>query len=366
MILHYQAYWDGQEQHNLLDVLSSLNLSMFSGHFVDDAEALLERMFSNRRALVVSNGTAALHIALACLGVGKDDEVIVPAISYAATALAPLYVGATPVFADVRRDTWTLDIDSCERLLSPKTRAIIFVNLFGTSGNLSEFTEWCKERDIKLIQDAAQSLGTCLGGRLVGSEGDATCFSFFETKTVSVGEGGAVLLRQSAPIEVGRRLRHHGMDDATGSRSVSSLGFNYKMSELQAACLVAQLTKLETVSARRRKFGNILRKCLENSVELQSKPENEETCWDKVVFTLGDEQYRKQIERKVYDLPIRRYLNRPLSDEPVFANCPRDDDLAAAKTFCMRHLIVQCSPVFNDEEIRIAGTTLSEDIKACQ
>lgn len=363
MSVHYQPLWGRAEEANLQDLFRRLQLSMFSGHYVTEAERMLCGAFADSQALVVNSGTAAIHTALACLGVGPGDEVVVPAVSYPATALAPIYVGAEPVFADIRSDTWTLDAESCGRVLSSKTRAVIFVNLFGTSGNLVEVWQWCRQHDIRLIQDAAQSLGTLVDGHLLGLEGDAACFSFFETKTASVGEGGAVLLRNSVPLEVGRRLRHHGMDDAAGSRLVSSVGFNYKMAELQAACLVAQLSKLPTIAARRHAHGTIVRAALKPSAILQSTPSGEETCWDKVGFLLSDETQRERTEYFYHRLGLRRYLSRPLSDEPVFSECRRDGDLPVACDFCRRHLIWQCSPVFDTERVRVAAQQVGDALQ---
>jgi perosamine synthetase len=277
--------------------------------------------------------------------------VIVPAVSYAATALAPLYVGAKPVFADVTREDLTLDPKSCERLLTSSTRAIVFVHLYGTSGTLYEIVDLCNRHGLRLIQDCAQSLGTRLSGRLVGGEGDATCFSFFETKTVSVGEGGAVLIKDEESLEKGRRLRHHGMDVASGCRNIELLGYNYKMSELQAAASLAQLGRLDRLAQLRRKFATVVQTAFKATVELQKTPDGEVTCWDKVCLLFKDGESRERARRLAKPLGARRYLYRPLCDEPLFQGCRHDSSLTNARAFCDRHLVIQCSPVFDKPEL---------------
>jgi len=329
---------------------------MFTGGFTHLLEEHLGKLFPGHHSLALNSGTAALHVALACTGVQPEDEVIVPAVSYAATALAPLYVGARPVFADVDARTLTLAPESCERVISPRTRAVIFVHLFGTSGTLDDIIRLCNRHGLRLIQDCAQSLGTEQSGHLVGGEGDAACFSFFETKTVSAGEGGAVLLRDKGSLEKGRRLRHHGMDVAGGSRAVELVGHNYKMCELQAAVTLAQLCKLERIAGLRREFAAIVRSALGPAVSFQETPRREATCWDKICLLFPDHESRERAEELAEPLKVRPYLSRPLCDEPVFEGCRSDPRLRACRRFCDNHLVVQCSPVFEKRDLHRACT----------
>jgi len=348
----YRAWWGNEEKQILESVVTCSALSMFSGSFVSSLEEHLTAMFPGYHALAVNSGTAALHLALECIGIRPGDEVIVPAVSYAATALAPLYVGAKPVFADIVEGSFTLDPMSCERVISSRTRAVIFVNLYGTTGTISEVVDLCKRHDLKLVQDCAQSFGTRMSGRLVGAEGDASCFSFFETKAISTGEGGAVLLRNRESIEKGRRLRHHGMDVNTGCRTVKLMGYNFKMCELQAAVTLAQLSKIERLVQLRRDFAHVVRSALEAVVLLQQVPINETTCWDKICFLLKDPMERKDAESLGKSLGVWRYLSRPLCDEPVFEGCLSDSKLMTTRDFCDRHLVIQCSPVFDEHGLR--------------
>ena len=358
----YKAWWGKEEKKNLESVAACTALSMFSGNFVSSLEERLTALFPGYHALAVNSGTAALHLALECIGIRPGDEVIVPAVSYAATALAPLYVGAKPIFADVIEGSFTLDPMSCERIISSRTRAIIFVNLYGTTGTISEIVDLCKRHDLKLVQDCAQSFGTRLSGRLVGAECDVTCFSFFETKTISTGEGGAVLFRNEESIEKGRRLRHHGMDVSIGCRTVKLVGYNFKMCELQAAVTLAQLSKIERLVQLRRDFASVVRSALEPVVLLQQAPINETTCWDKVCFLLKDLVERKGTESLGKSHGVRRYLSRPLCNEPVFEGCLRDPNLATTRDFCDRHLVIQCSPVFDEHGLRMLSRDFARQI----
>lgn len=358
----YKALWGKEEIKNLDLVAACTALSMFSGNFVSSLEERLAALFPGYYALAANSGTAALHLALECIGIRPGDEVIVPAVSYAATALAPLYVGAKPVFADVIDGCFTLDPKSCERILSSRTRAIIFVNLFGTTGNISEIVDLCKRYDLKLVQDCAQSFGTQLSGRLVGGECDVACFSFFETKTISTGEGGAVLFCNKDSLEKGRRLRHHGMDVSTGCRAVRLVGYNFKMSELQAAVTLAQLSKIGHLAQLRRDFARVVRSALESVVLLQQAPINEITCWDKVCFLLKDIVERNGAESLGKSLGVRRYLSRPLCDEPVFEGYVRDPHLDSTRDFCDRHLVIQSSPVFDKHSLEMLSLDFARQL----
>lgn len=212
--------------------------------------------------VAVSNGTAALHIAAMAAGIGPGDEVITTPITFAASANCILYCGGTPVFADIDPDTYNIDPASIRRCITPRTKAVIAVDFTGQAAALDEIRAICKEHDLILIEDAAHSIGTCYNGQPVGSVADMTTFSFHPVKTVTAGEGGAVttnskelydklVLAHSHGITRDRSQMVHPTDAAWYNEQVD-LGYNYRMTDFQAALLISQLDKLEAFKLRRK------------------------------------------------------------------------------------------------------------------
>lgn len=215
-----------------------------------------------RYAVAVSNGTAALHLAAMTAGFQEGDEVIVSPITFAASANCILYCGARPVFADINPETYNIDPQSIEKCITPRTRGIVAVDFTGQSIEQDAIREICEKHGLVLIEDAAHAIGTRYQGKPVGSMADMTCFSFHPVKTVTAGEGGAVTTDDSEKYHRLLRLRAHGITrnreemvhptDALWYNEQVELGFNYRMTDIQAALLLSQLNKL-TAFAKRRK-----------------------------------------------------------------------------------------------------------------
>ena len=211
-----------------------------------------ERAFAShcgvRHAVATSSGTTALHAALLAAGIGPGDEVIVPSFTFIATATSVSMCGARPVFADVDDRTFTLDPASAERLLTPKTRALVGVHLFGQPFDISALSGLCREHDLLLIEDAAQAHGAAFQGRRVGSFGSLGCFSFYATKNMTTGEGGMVTTDDAELADRVRLLINHGQSE---KYLHTRLGYNYRMTDMGAAMGLVQLGKLEGMNARR-------------------------------------------------------------------------------------------------------------------
>ncbi len=231
------------------------------GPKISELEEELCRVTGARYAVACSNGTAALHMACMAAGITKGDEVIVSSLTFAASANCVLYCGATPVFADIREDTYNIDIESIKEKITPRTRAIIAVDFTGQAVQLKEILALCREHRLLLIEDAAHSLGTKYMGRPVGSIADITTFSFHPVKTVTCGEGGActtnnteialnLALLRSHGITRNKDIERHPSDDPWYNEQVL-LGFNYRMTDFQAAMLLSQLKKLDRFVAAR-------------------------------------------------------------------------------------------------------------------
>jgi perosamine synthetase len=223
-----------------------------AGKFVSRFEALFAEHCGVEHAIAVSNGTAALHVALVALGIGPGDEVIVPTLTFIATANAVAYTGATPVFADSEPVTWNVDPNAVAAAITPRTKAIVPVHLYG---HPADFDAIAAVADgIPIIEDAAEAHGALYKGRPVGSLGLAGTFSFYGNKIVTTGEGGIVVTSDAELARRIRVLRDHGMEP--GRRYWHPvLGFNYRLTNLQAAVGVAQLERFEEILAAKRRVS---------------------------------------------------------------------------------------------------------------
>lgn len=215
-------------------------------------------------AVAVSNGTAALHIAAMAAGISDGDEVIVSPITFAASANCVLYCGGTPVFADIDNETYNIDPASIREHITDKTKALVAVDFTGQATAHDEIQAICKEHNLIFIEDAAHAIGTKYNGKPIGSIADMTCFSFHPVKTVTSGEGGAVTTNDEALYQKLLLLRNHGItrnqeemvhptDDPWYNEQVT-LGYNYRLTDMQAALLISQLNKLPLFSARRKEI----------------------------------------------------------------------------------------------------------------
>lgn len=231
--------------------------------------AAFEKSFAERHqtkhALATTSCTTALHLALATLGIGPGDEVIVPAFTWIATANAVMYCGAKPVFADVRRDTYNIDPEDVVRRVTPRTKAIIPVHLFGLCSDMDALRAVIPA-GVKIIEDAACASGAAYKGTPAGGLGDFAAFSFHPRKTITTGEGGMLTTNNPNGAEVANMLRNHGASLSEEQRHFGSrpyllpefnlLGFNYRMTDLQGAVGLVQLGKLDHFLAERRQWAN--------------------------------------------------------------------------------------------------------------
>ena len=234
------------------------------GPKIVELEKKLCEVTGAKYAVAVCNGTAALHLAAMTAGFGPGDEVIVSSITFAASANCVRYCGATPIFADINNETYNIDPECIRKLITPKTKGIVAVDFTGQATELDEIRKICKEHNLILIEDAAHAMGTKYNGQPVGSIADMTCFSFHPVKTVTCGEGGAITTNDEALYRHLARLRTHGITrnpeemvhptDAAWYNEQVELGFNYRLTDFQAAMLISQLKKLPKFSARRKEI----------------------------------------------------------------------------------------------------------------
>ena len=258
------------EKQEVMDTLSGTWLS--KGPKVQIFQRDFAAYVQSPRALALSSCTAALHLALLAAGVGEGDEVIVPSLTFVATANAVVYVGAKPVLVDVEPDTLLISLAAIERALSPRTRALIPVHLYGRPCPMGPLMELARSRKLAVIEDAAHAVGTEDEGRKIGSIGDFTCFSFYATKNICTGDGGMVTCRDDVDsvnrMEV---LSLHGMSTDAWKRfspegnpvwGMVDVGYKYNMMDLQAALGIQQLKRLEGFLTQRRELVEHYRRLL--------------------------------------------------------------------------------------------------------
>src|SRR6266849_8650115 len=231
-----------EEMANVMEAMRSgwiSSLGAFIGQFERDFAAVC----GVAHGVAVANGTTALHLALVAAGVGPGDEVIIPSLTFVATANVVHYCGATPMFADSDPETWQLDPAKLEARITPRTRAIIPVHLYGHPCDMDAILELSARRGLAVVEDAAEAHGAEYRGRRVGAVGTVGCFSFYGNKIITTGEGGMCVTDDAALAERLRLLRDHGMDPKRPYWH-EVVGYNYRMTNLQAAVGVAQVKRL--------------------------------------------------------------------------------------------------------------------------
>ncbi|MDP3184549.1 MAG: DegT/DnrJ/EryC1/StrS family aminotransferase, partial [Anaerolineales bacterium] len=242
------------------------------GKYIPEFEQGFADFCGVRHGIAVSNGTAALHLALVALGIGPGDEVIIPTLTFIATANAVRYTGATPVFADSEPETWNLDPQDVARRITPHTRAIIPVHVYGHPANMAPILDLAKQHNLHVIEDAAEAHGARYQGKRVGSLGEINAFSFYGNKIITTGEGGLLTTDEDALAEKVRFLRDHAMSPEKRYWH-TEVGFNYRMTNLQAALGVAQMERIEEFIARKRWIAESYNQGLREVAAIRLPPE---------------------------------------------------------------------------------------------
>lgn len=254
-----KPWFDEEEQAAVLEPLASG--WVVQGPKVQAFESLFATYIGTPNAVACTSCTTALHMALTALGVGRGDEVLVPAFTWVASANAVMYCGATPVLCDISLDTFNLDPADMAARVTGRTRALMPVHLFGLPADMEAVTHLAKTRGLKVVEDAACGLGARIAGRHVGTLGDFGAFSFHPRKAITTGEGGMVVTSDADRADELRSLRDHGASRSDRARhegrrgfllpEFDVLGFNYRMTDVQGALGVAQMGKVERIQARR-------------------------------------------------------------------------------------------------------------------
>lgn len=280
-----------QEISNVLECVTSGWISS-QGRFISKFEEAFADYLGGGHTIAVSNGTVALQLGLTALGIGRGDEVIVPDFTFGASINAIIHAGATPVLADVDLETWTIDLSELERLITPRTKAIMPVHIYGQPARIDEIKAMADAKGLLIIEDCAESLGATYKGRRVGLDGDCACFSFFANKSITTGEGGMVVFKDAEVAQRARVLRDHGMSP-TKRYWHEYAGFNFRMTNMQAAIGVAQMDRIDELLDRKKLIFQTYDSLLSGVESLSLLPSNdwsENSNWLYTLILTGHEE----------------------------------------------------------------------------
>ena len=311
----------GNEFNYLCDAFLSTWISS-TGEYINRFEKDFSSYCGTKHGIAVSNGTVALHLALLALNIGEGDEVIIPDLTFAATINAVLHARATPVIVDVEQDSWCIDPIEIEKAITPKTKAIIPVHVYGQPCDMDKIMSIAKKHNLKVIEDAAEAHGAEYKGKKVGSFGDIACFSFFANKIITTGEGGMCLTNDDTLNDRMRVLRDHGMNKKKKYWH-DEVGYNYRMTNLQAAIGCGQLERIEQILESRSEIERKYKSTLNDNeiIIFQNELSNQKkVVW--MVSVLSQKKIEIMNLLKESNLDVRPFFY-PLSSMPLYAKYAR-------------------------------------------
>jgi perosamine synthetase len=321
-----------------------------AGEFIERFEHAFAEFCGARYAVACCNGTAALHLALLCAGIGPGDEVILPALTYVACANMVVACGATPILVDSEPGTWNLDPDAVAAAVSDRTRAILAVHLYGHPADVDALRAVANRHGLRLVEDAAEAHGAVYRGRPVGSLGDVGAFSFFGNKIVTTGEGGMVVTDDQEVAQRARLLRGQGQDPDRRYWHVVR-GFNYRMTNVAAAIGVAQLERADWHLARRRELAAHYREALEPVAGVELAPQADwarPAHWMTCVRLTDGAPDRADVMRALDERGIEtRPVFHPLHELPIYADAAAPGSFPIAEDLGARALCLPTSATFD-------------------
>jgi len=337
-----------------------------AGKYVRDFEAAVGKYCNMPYALAVSNGTVALHLALDALGIGPGDEVIVPDLTFAASINSIIYTGATPVIVDIETDSWNIDPIATEAAITDKTKAIMPVHLYGLPANMDAMSAIAKKHNLLLIEDAAEAIGSIYKGKPAGSMSDASTFSFYGNKTITTGEGGMILFKDKAVYEKAMVLRDHGMSKDKRYWH-EHVGYNYRLTNVQAAIGCAQMERVEAIVDRKIKIANAYIKELSSipSFTLQaSYPDVTSTFW--LVTVLLDDSMELSRDALIEKLKMNGIETRPvfypLHEMPPYQKYVRNQSYPNTEKVSRQGICLPSYLELKDEEIALICQIMKQQV----
>jgi perosamine synthetase len=333
-----------------------------SGYYLDKFKHDFSAFCNRKYALATSNGTTALHLALIGLGIGPGDEVIVPTFTFVATAAVVRHVGATPVFVDSKEEDWTLDEKMLDKVKTPRTKAIISVDIYGVPCDYDYIEKWCKKNKVFLIEDAAEAHGGKYKNRMVGSFGDISCFSFYGNKIITTGEGGMCLTNNPKLYEKMRVLKHHGMLQA-GVYLHKIVGYNYRMTNIQAAIGCAQFERIDSFIKKRKDHDLLYKELLKDVPGISFQPIKSTATpsywFFNVIVSKNVDLIRKLLSEKGIET---RPLFIPLHSQKVYKEFSKGKKFPVADNLHKSGLTLPSSPKLTNSDLKYIANSLKEII----
>lgn len=323
-----------EEKNNLLEAIESGWISS-KGKFIEEFENSFAQYCNVSYGIATSNGTTALQLALKALGVGRGCEVIVPSLTFVATANAVTYTGAKPVFADAHPDYWCVNPEEIEAKVTEKTKAVISVHLYGHPCDMDAIMDVAQDRGLFVIEDAAEAHGAQYKKKKVGGFGDVNCFSFYGNKIITTGEGGMCLTDDESLYEKMKILRDHGTNPRKHYWH-DVLGFNFRMTNMQAAVGCAQVKKLDEFIVRKRGLAHRYNSNLAGVEGIATPPE---MPWARSVYWMYSILVEKEFKVGRDELMLKlkengvesRPMFNPVNTLPIYEtadDCPVADELS--------------------------------------
>lgn len=351
-----------RELHDIGDEIkkavdSSINGTMFIlGPHVKKFEEESARYLGCKYAVGVASGTDALHLALKAIGIKDGDEVITTPFTFIATAEAVVYCGAKPIFVDVDKETFNIDVNQIESKITDKTKAILPVHLFGNPSNMDEIINIAKRYNLKVVEDCAQSFGATYKGVHTGNIGDVGCFSFFPSKNLGCyGDGGLVTTNDEQIYNTLIALRNHGSFIRYYHEVI---GFNSRLDDIQAAILRVKLKHIDRFNTERRNVANLYKKYMGDIVKYQKETDNGTHVYHQ--FTVVTEK-REKIIKALSDSDIASavYYPVPLHLQKAFSNLNyKKGDLPIAEYLAEKVVSFPINPYLEDEEVLVISNTV--------
>ena len=351
----------GNEIKYVNDCMESTWISS-SGKYIQAFEEEFAQFCHVKHALSCSNGTVALHLPLLALGIGSGDEVIVPTFTYVATANCVMYTGATPVFVDSEPKTWNMDPNKIEQAITPRTKAIIVVHIYGHPATMTPIMAIARKYGLIVIEDAAEAHGAQYQGNAVGSIGDVAIFSFFGNKIITTGEGGMITTNSDTLAAKMRQLKGQGMDPSR-RYWFTMVGYNYRMTNIEAAIGLAQLEKIDWHITQRRRIADTYKKQLEKHPDIYIQPELpgcKNVYWMTSLILSGNLPDRDQVILQLADSGIEtRPFFYPMHTLPIYKDLAHGRDFPVADWISARGINLPSSANLAEDDIRYICDTLT-------
>ncbi len=346
MILTIEPWIDEEELNQLKRVIDSTYVT--EGPLTKEFENLIKNYTNAKYCISYSNGTLALYASLLALNIGEGDEVIIPDLTFVATANAVIMTGAKPVFCDINCSNFGINYNNAEKLITKRTKAIIPVHLYGKSCNVKQIKELCEKYNLFLIEDAAQGMGVFESGKHVGTFGEIGVLSFYGNKTITTGEGGVCLTNNEEIANSLYMYKNHGRK-VKGTFYHERIGYNFSFTDLQAAIGISQIGKLERIINRRYEIYNIYKKFLNDKI-IPYDPNNGELPWLVSIKVKNPLLLEQNLIKN--NIQTRRFFY-PLHLQPCYKQLQNNNNLIKSKCAYESHISLPSSHNLKDQEIKL-------------